>query len=216
MASGGVRPELTVAADRKKSTSYSGDSPSAADILVDEETSESQQSPKDELRTKKPVGVRCLADDQHTLTSKQRKRLGQILQRVYEVHGRNGTTLRCQAVDMIKAMSRLLHEAGVSVRNMQIVGGVATYTACDREDIPYNDLDIRVTLDCAPEMRDATFYKLKLPQIVVEAAWQASPDEPDPATHSGRHTHLQPYVETNFTTRQRRMTAMMTSGLSSS
>ncbi|XP_064628773.1 terminal nucleotidyltransferase 5C-like isoform X2 [Lineus longissimus] len=78
----------------------------------------------------------------------QVSRLHEVMEETVPIHGRgNFPTLEVKLKDLIQVVRRKLKEAGVSVRDVRLNGGGASYIVGTENVTPYNDLDLIFGVD---------------------------------------------------------------------
>lgn len=85
------------------------------------------------------------------LTYEQVVRLGEVLSRRVEVHGRgNFPTIQVVLKDLVEAVSSRLRQKGVKLRDIRLNGGAASFVLCQDKKYIFNDLDLifGVELSC--------------------------------------------------------------------
>lgn len=82
------------------------------------------------------------------LTYEQVVRLGEVLSRKVEVHGRgNFPTIQVVLKDLVEAVSSRLREKGVKLRGIRLNGGAASFVLCQDKKYIFNDLDLIFGID---------------------------------------------------------------------
>lgn len=85
------------------------------------------------------------------LTYEQVVRLGEVLSREVNIHGRgNFPTIQVVLKDLVEAVSSRLRQKGVKLRDIRLNGGAASFVLCQDKKYVFNDLDLifGVELSC--------------------------------------------------------------------
>ena len=88
------------------------------------------------------------------LTYEQVVRLGEVLSRKVEIHGRgNFPTIQVVLKDLVEAVSSRLREKGVKLRDIRLNGGAASFVLCQDKKYIFNDLDLIFGVDLSCPQR---------------------------------------------------------------
>ncbi|XP_028415047.1 terminal nucleotidyltransferase 5C-like [Dendronephthya gigantea] len=88
------------------------------------------------------------------LTYEQVVRLGEVLSRKVEIHGRgNFPTIQVVLKDLVEAVSSRLRDKGVKLRDIRLNGGAASFVLCQDKNYIFNDLDLIFGVDLSCPQR---------------------------------------------------------------
>ena len=95
------------------------------------------------------------------LTYEQVVRLGEVLTRKVDVHGRgNFPTIQVVLKDFVEAVSSRLRERGVKLRDIRLNGGAASFVLCQDKKYIFNDLDLIFGVDLSCPQRSNIIFEV--------------------------------------------------------
>lgn len=106
------------------------------------------------------------------LTYEQVVRLGEVLSRRVEVHGRgNFPTIQVVLKDLVEAVSSRLREKGAKLRDIRLNGGAASFVLCQDQKYIFNDIDLIFGVDLTCPQRIHMIF-----DVVMEALTDFLPE----------------------------------------